>query len=331
MNSLENHMSREDELTLFSQTLFEIYRLAREEPLESFLETMVECVQSLIPFNSAWLGRGSGAFSTLEYMHSNYLYNLPEDYYVSWKKVKDQDTALFETHRHLGKAISLNFMTDDISPELHSLGQDYQFDKLMCVLLLDRATGLGNHFSLYRNHSLPEYTEREKQLFQALMPHLLSASSINQIRSHYHLFGSRTEAQVVLATCNGNGSLLSAEPALAELLQLEYPDWRGPQLPFIPTLEGFHGKHLVIDVFPRDDQLLLAARPICAIEQLSVREQEVALLFGSGSTYKEIARQLGVSPNTVRYHLRSIYSKLGTNTKSDLSRLLTDIPSIVND
>lgn len=112
---------------------------------------------------------------------------------------------------------------------------------------------------------------------------------------------------------------------------MEYPDWRGPQLPFLPTSKGFHGKNLVIDVFPRGDQFLLAARPICAIEQLSAREQEVALLFGRGSTYKEIARQLGVSPNTIRYHLRSIYSKLGTSTKADLSRLLTDIPSIVND
>lgn len=86
MISLENQMSREDELTIFSQTLLEIYRLAREEPLESFLETMVECVQSLIPFNSAWWGRGSGAFSTIEYMHSIYLFNLSEDYYESWKK-----------------------------------------------------------------------------------------------------------------------------------------------------------------------------------------------------------------------------------------------------
>lgn len=134
------------------------------------------------------------------------------------EKIKDQDTALFETHRHLGKAISLNFTTDDVSTELKALGHDYQFDKLMCVHHLDQATGLGNHFSLYRDQSMPEYSVREKQLFQALIPHLLSASSINQIRSHYHLFESRTEAQVVLATCNCNGSLLSAEPALAELL-----------------------------------------------------------------------------------------------------------------
>ncbi|RDL45663.1 helix-turn-helix transcriptional regulator [Marinomonas piezotolerans] len=332
MKSHDISFAQEDErLTMFSQTLFEIYRLAREEPIERFLDTMLECVRALIPFQSAWWGRGSEADSAIVHLNSSYLYNLPEHYFDAWTKIRDQDTVFEVTHRYIGQAIKLDLEKDDVSNELRALGEAYQYTKLMCVHCEDQVTCLGNHLSLYRRQSDANFTESERQFFQALMPHLLSASSINQIRSHSQLFYYRSESQVILATCNSNGLLLSAEPALAELLQLEFPDWYGPRLPFKPTPEGIHGKHLVVEVYPRGDQFLLALRPVCAIEQLSSREQEVALLFGRGSTYKEIARELGVSPNTIRYHLRSIYLKLGTSNKADLIRLLADIPSMLSD
>lgn len=332
MRTFDTQSLRDNEsLVAFSQTLLEIYRLAREEPIECFLETMLECVQSLIPFKSAWWGMGSESLSTIEHMNCSYLYNLSDDYFDDWKHIKEHDTTLIKTHQHMGEAITLHFLKDDISQELRTLGKNHHYDKLMCIHFEDQITRLGNHLSLYRDRTAPEFTISEQLLFQALMPHLLSASSINQIRSHYQLFSTRSDTQVALATCGQSGLLFSAEPAWAELIQTEYPNWQGPQLPFIPTLEGIHGKSLVIEVFARGDQFLLAAHPVCAIEQLSAREQEVAVLFGSGSTYKEIARELGVSPNTVRYHLRSIYLKLGTSNKSDLSRLITNLPSITDD
>lgn len=323
-------VSGNNNLLAFSQTLFEIYRLAREEPIERFLETMLECVQVLIPFKSAWWGMGSRSLSTIECMNNSYFYNLPETYFHDWKKIKQQDTTLIKTHECLGEAISLSFSRDDISSELRSLGKRYQYDKLMCLHFEDQITCLGNHLSLYRDRTSPEFTNTEKLLFQALIPHLLSASTINQIRSHYQLFGAKSDIQVALATCSEQGLLFSSEPAFAELMQAEYPDWQGPQLPFTPSIEGISGKHLVVEVFAKGEQFMLAARPVCAIEQLSNREQEVAVLFGSGATYKEIARDLGVSPNTVRYHLRSIYLKLGTSNKADLSRFIQDVPSIVS-
>jgi LuxR family maltose regulon positive regulatory protein len=52
------------------------------------------------------------------------------------------------------------------------------------------------------------------------------------------------------------------------------------------------------------------------IEPLSEREMEVLELLGEGLTYGEIAERLIVSINTVRYHIKGIYGKLGVNRQA---------------
>jgi len=61
-----------------------------------------------------------------------------------------------------------------------------------------------------------------------------------------------------------------------------------------------------------------------AAEALSKREQEVAAAFSDGLSYKEIARDLGLAPTTVRSHLRTVYSKLGVTSKIQLAQFLND-------
>ena len=55
---------------------------------------------------------------------------------------------------------------------------------------------------------------------------------------------------------------------------------------------------------------------------LSKRETEVALLLAAGRAYKEIADSLCISVSTTQTHVGRIYSKLGINSKSELSYLL---------
>lgn len=54
------------------------------------------------------------------------------------------------------------------------------------------------------------------------------------------------------------------------------------------------------------------------MEPLSTREREVAGHYAQGSTYHEIAGQLGISPSTVRTHLAAIYRKLKVTSKLEL-------------
>ncbi len=52
------------------------------------------------------------------------------------------------------------------------------------------------------------------------------------------------------------------------------------------------------------------------VESLTARELEVLRLIATGKTYAEIAGVLVVSINTVRTHVKAIYSKLGENNRS---------------
>ena len=51
--------------------------------------------------------------------------------------------------------------------------------------------------------------------------------------------------------------------------------------------------------------------------QISKRESEVLELLCEGHNYKNIARTLFISPNTVRFHLKNIYRKLHVNSRHE--------------
>ncbi len=59
-----------------------------------------------------------------------------------------------------------------------------------------------------------------------------------------------------------------------------------------------------------------------ALDRLSAREREVARLLALGLANKEIARQLGISDNTVHVHRQHVMDKTGTGSAADLARLI---------
>jgi two-component system nitrate/nitrite response regulator NarP len=62
------------------------------------------------------------------------------------------------------------------------------------------------------------------------------------------------------------------------------------------------------------------------LERLSEREHQIALLVARGMKNKDIGRELGISENTVKRHLQSIFSKTGTKDRLELAVLaLSDV------
>ncbi|WP_439815044.1 helix-turn-helix domain-containing protein [Zavarzinia sp. CC-PAN008] len=53
------------------------------------------------------------------------------------------------------------------------------------------------------------------------------------------------------------------------------------------------------------------------VEPLTPREREVASLLAQGLSNKHIARRLGVSDHTVKFHVSAIFSKLGAHTRTE--------------
>jgi LuxR family maltose regulon positive regulatory protein len=61
---------------------------------------------------------------------------------------------------------------------------------------------------------------------------------------------------------------------------------------------------------------LAETRPATLVEPLTERELEVLRLMAEGLKYKEIATRLFVSLNTVRFHVKAVYGKLGVNNRT---------------
>jgi DNA-binding NarL/FixJ family response regulator len=61
---------------------------------------------------------------------------------------------------------------------------------------------------------------------------------------------------------------------------------------------------------PRDSEAVL-------IEELTTREHEVLALVADGLPNRDIASALAISEHTVKFHLASIFGKLGASTRTE--------------
>jgi DNA-binding NarL/FixJ family response regulator len=76
-----------------------------------------------------------------------------------------------------------------------------------------------------------------------------------------------------------------------------------------------------LTVLPKTLAERLLDEPAAAVEELSepltARESEVLGLLGRGLSNKMIARELHISEHTVKFHISSIYAKLGVSNRAE--------------
>ena len=61
------------------------------------------------------------------------------------------------------------------------------------------------------------------------------------------------------------------------------------------------------------------------LQQLSKREQEVLKGIGDGLTSKQIARELGISNNTISFHRKNLLKKMQASNSPDLVRMISKV------
>lgn len=126
-----------------------------------------------------------------------------------------------------------------------------------------------------------------------------------------------TEAEGLLALEAGASGYLSSLAAPSVLLQVaevvtQGGTWVGQDLMqrLLTRLARHDGQH--------DAQ---------ALHKLTARERAVALGVAAGDSNKEIARRLGISERTVKFHLSAIFQLLGVRDRLQLAVLVNGIPA----
>ncbi|BFM50492.1 helix-turn-helix transcriptional regulator [Marinomonas sp. THO17] len=318
----DNKTLSAEHLSAFSTCVFDFYQIARQVPCDEFQHVVLQRLSKLVNFSSAWWGRSNVLMDRPRYLHSAFLYALPDSYLDDWERIQQYDATIDRAFEQPEKAIFIDLANDtSISSELVALGKCHGFDQIACVMQFEELMLNTRHLSLYRKGDA--FSTEELGLIENLMPHLILALEMNQIRSTYmSVLSANQRSPVALAVTSPEGLLQSAEPSFIQALRGEWPNWRGPRLPFSIELTKYRGNTLSIDIKHTEEHCLLLIRIHEMVERLSQRELDVARLFSSGRTYKEIASVLSLSPHTVRYYLRNIYSKLNVNGKADLVRLM---------
>jgi LuxR family maltose regulon positive regulatory protein len=143
-----------------------------------------------------------------------------------------------------------------------------------------------------------------------------------------HRPSATTEAQVLDAVARDHlGHARAAETSLERALQLAEPE--GLMLPFaLAPVRGLlerHPRHrtahatllaTILDVLDGASPKIAGER-VPLLEELSEAELRVVRYLPSNLRAPEIAAELCVSTNTVRTHLRHIYSKLDVHSRAE--------------
>jgi len=300
--------------------LLELYHDAVECGPNELRLRVLKRLQGIVPFDFAVWGGGKADGRLVTDLT---VLDQSKSVLGDWEKVAKSDTFCDLTLGNLGSTARF----DDV-PDYHR-GLAYnehwrKFDAshMMATIVAGTSDGYVSFVGLCADDRPYAFTESERLFKQMLMPHFSQAMLMNR-----NLWDARNHLErEAVALVSADGSVLSAEEPYFDLAEHA---WGKPamRLPYVvmQTLkqqERWRGVTVSARIAPFGTNNFVYLSAIAALECLSAREREVAELFASGLTDKDVARELGSSPSTVRNQLARIYEKLGISSKASLALLV---------
>ena len=303
-----------------SRVLLALHRSATELPMTVFQEHVLDMLSETLPFDSAWWGM----VSDLK-IHTALAWCLPADYRSSWEQLKLKDPIAAAALASPRRTVIFNQRELAQDPEFNAFLANYGIGNVLCTVEPREKLNISHFLSLYRRRQ--GFSAEEAAFNQTIMPHLSLALSVNRLLHFDRMTRSSAASSVCVVIVDEEGLVHNADDSLRDLLLREWPNWNGPFLPQ-PLLERlcasgqYSSRNLAATSSHTSGLLVIHVRPGSLLNELTNRERDVATLYSEGATNKTIARQLGLSPATVRHYIRNVYSKFHITDKATLARLL---------
>ena len=152
-----------------------------------------------------------------------------------------------------------------------------------------------------------------KQLHPDVVVLDLELGSTNGYEVLKRLRAERLQVKVLVLTAYGDGESMRAaleHQADGIALKTDAP---------ARTVDALRAVNSGVLVFPQAARRWMRSptdKAIAGPQALSEREREVWALLASGLSNSAIAKQLGVSPSTVKFHTQNLFQKLGVSNRT---------------
>lgn len=319
----------------FDLALPALYRHARRLPCSAFQERMLDALQGVVPYRCSainlWHPKAlpSGVVASVSRG-----FDLPAMSRAFHQMGgAERDVLTREMLACPGRAVFLNHGDPRLAgPAMAPLRRFMRRFGIVHVLGIALPIEGSESCALVyvdRGHAFPPFDPADTRRLTDASPHLVEALMVNRLRASTKGMDELADVPMVLTLPDGwfiypNASFIERWATLSA----RHPSLRIPRLPpgwltgeSAAALEGgWHTKAVAaedgwrVELHPPP-----APGPLTA---LTLRERQIARLYGTGRSHKEIARELAISPNTVRVHIASIFQKLKVSDRIRLRHML---------
>lgn len=239
--------------------------------------------------------------------------------------LRSGDETLKKAFNHRGRSVTAAYDIDAQDLSLRKYCRTYEVGQSLAFVSPTTRSGTVPALALWRSDPKKNYAKADVHIADLLLPHVFQARELNKRL----LSQACIQPQEILLIADFDGRLHFSDDCAIALLQLEWPQWHPPLLSR-DLLEAFRsdinrpyiGRAISVQARVEGDLLWLLVKRSAPLNLLSEAELRVARLAADGAQYKEIARDLGISPATVRNQLHAVYRKLNVKNKTALGLAL---------
>lgn len=318
----------------FSRTLIDLYQVAENTSPHAFPQEVLRLLQPWIHFDGAVFGMGDSqaeAQANLQIVQAH-IHNRDAALLADYAAVSAADPVTGAFLAGLASPMPVDCVQRYGAPgleEIHAFTHRHALRHLMLYGDAPSVERNGRWMVLYRSDNAA-FQALEADLLHAAWFHVSRAVDINRAAALDRQDVQHAQRASALASLRG--AIDAADPQFHALLEREWPGGPHKALPqdlldCAARSLPYRGRHIEVAFRRQEDCLVCVASPVAQRGSLTPGEFAVARRFAAGLSSKAIARELGVSPHTVRSQLANAYAKLDVHDKAALAqRLMTLAP-----